>query len=188
MAYRLIPVRAIPPDDQIADVNTDVMYDNLMNKLYLNLSDPAIFVSEDSYRSSMNMRNNFGRMAQALVREGKNESAIMICDRAVEMMTDEVVSYDFFMVPIADAYYAAGATDKGNEITEILFAYAEENLAYYFSFSGGKAEQVDKYQQQYMAFLREIIKLAERHRQSDLQTRAQSLFDEYYQKYVKAIT
>ena len=188
MAYRLIPVRAIPPDDQIADVNTEVMYENLMNKLYLNLSDPSIFVGEDSYRSSMNMRNNFGRIAQALVREGKNESAIKICDRAIEMMTDEVVSYDFFMVPIADAYYAAGATDKGNEIMEILYAYAEENLAYFFSFSGGKAEQIDKYQQQYMAFLREIIKLAERHRQTDLQIRAQSLFDEYYQKYVKAIT
>jgi len=188
MAYRLIPVRAKPPDDQIADVNTDIMFDNLMNKLKLDMTDPDVFIGEDSYRSSMNMRNNYGRLAQALIREGKNDSAIMICDRAVGMMPDEVASFDFFLIPIADAYYAAGATDKGNEITEKLLTYAEVNLAYFFSFTGKKAEKMDRYRQQYMAYLNEITKLVEKHQQKDLQNRVKALFDEYYQKYVKTIT
>jgi tetratricopeptide (TPR) repeat protein len=188
MAYRLIPVRANPPDDQIADVNTAVMFDNMMNRLSLDLSDPDVLISEDSYRSSMNMRNNYGRLAQALIREGRKDSAILICDRALELMPDEVVPFDFFLIPIADAYYAAGADDKGNAIAERLLTYAEENLVYFFSFKGNKAEKMDRYHQQYMAYLQEIMKLLERHQQTDLFQRSKALFDEYYQKYVKGIT
>jgi hypothetical protein len=188
MAYRLIPVKANPPDDQIADVNTEVMFKNLMEKMKLDLSDPDVLISEDTYRSSMNMRNNYGRLAQALVREGRKDSAITVCDKAVEMMPDEVVPFDFFLIPIADAYFAAGETAKGNVIAEQLFAYAEENLAYFFGFSGKKAEKMDRYQQQYMAYLQEIMKLSEKHGLQDLFNRSKALFDEYYQIYVKGIT
>ena len=188
MAYRLIPVKANPPDDQIADVNTGVMFENLMNKMELDMRDPDVLISEDSYRSSMNMRNNYGRLAQALIREGREDSAIMVCNKAVEMMPDEVVPFDFFLIPIADAYFAAGATEKGVRISETLYDYAEENLVYFFGFSGKKAEEIDRYQQQYMAYLQEIMKLAEKHGRQDLFKRSKALFDEYYQIYVKGIT
>ncbi|MEA3478200.1 MAG: UbiA family prenyltransferase, partial [Bacteroidota bacterium] len=188
MAYRLIPVKAEPPDDQIASVNTDVMYDNLMNRFAIGMADPRIFVSEDSYRSSMNLRNNYGRLAQALILEGKQDSAIQVCDRIVEMIPDQSVSYDYFMIPIADAYYATGATDKANAITERLFTYVEQNLQYFFRFSGDKEEQIDRYRQQYLAMVREIMKMTERYEQEDLHDRSKALFDSYYQLYVKAIT
>jgi hypothetical protein len=136
----------------------------------------------------MNMRNNYGRLALALIRQGHQDSAIMVCDKAVEMMPDEVVPFDFFLIPIADAYFAAGATEKGNQISERLYVYAEENLAYFFGFSGSKAEKMDRYQQQYMAYLQEIMKLAEKHGRQDLFNRSKALFDEYYQIYVKGIT
>ena len=63
---------------------------------------------ETNMRMTYNLRNNFARLADALLREGKTDSAIAVLDKCIEVMPDHSIPYNFFMTPIAEAYYRAG--------------------------------------------------------------------------------
>ena len=69
-AYRLVPIkRTAPGNDQPGTVNTDVMYDNMMNKFVFNVTKPGFLVSDDVNRMSITMRNAYARLIDALVRK-----------------------------------------------------------------------------------------------------------------------
>ncbi len=184
MAYRLVPAKIKSPDHQIAAINTNIMYDNLMNKFTLGLSGEQINVNEDNYRASMNMRNIYSRLAKALVMENKPDSAEQVVDRLIEIVPDEAVLYDFFMVPVAEVYYDIGADEKGDAILQRLYEITHQNLQYYFRFTGSNAEKIDMQRQHNLAMIREIYQTAERKGRTEIATEAKSVFDMYYQRYI----
>ena len=53
------------------------MYDNLLNKFeYGNMELPDVYLDETNRRLSYNLRTIFGRLANELVAEGKNDKAV----------------------------------------------------------------------------------------------------------------
>ncbi|MFC1732957.1 protein O-mannosyl-transferase family [candidate division KSB1 bacterium] len=143
MTYRLIPIKTENKGRQIGRINTDILYDNIMNKFkWRSLNDPKIYLSDDNIRMTMNFRNNFGRLAGALIEEGKLDSAIKVCDRCMEVIPDESVPFNYFIMPIAEAYQRAGAADKSYDIIKRMYEITEEELEYYFSYKGDKVKQV----------------------------------------------
>jgi tetratricopeptide (TPR) repeat protein len=160
------------------------MYDNLMNKISIGLKGECININEDNYRAAMNMRNIYSRLAKALILENRNDSAIEVCDRLIEMIPDEAVLYDFFMIPVAEAYYDAGATEKGDAILQRLYELTLQNLENYFGFTGNKAEEIDQSRQHNLAMMREIYQTAEQKGRIEIATEAKSIFDQYYQRYI----
>ncbi|MFC2107355.1 protein O-mannosyl-transferase family [Bacteroidota bacterium] len=184
MAYKLVPARIKSPDHQISAVNTDAMYDNLMNKFTLGLKGEHINVNEDNYRASMNMRNIYSRLAKALILENKLDSAELVADRLIEIVPDEAVLYDFFMVPVAEVYYDCGANEKGDAILQRLYEITKENLQYYFRFTGSKAEKIDQQRQHNLAMMREVYTTAEKEGREEIAKEAKSVFDTYYQRYI----
>ncbi len=184
MTYKLVPAKIKSPDHQVSGVNTDAMYDNLMNDFSIEMKDSTQFMSEENLRAAMNLRNIYGRLAIALVQEGKADSAIRVADRIVEIIPDNVIPYDFFLVPVADAYYKAGATDKGDEILKILMRHTMDELYYFFTFTGKRAEEVDLQRQQKLAMMREISQVAMENRRSGIGNEAGNIFEQYYQRYV----
>lgn len=134
VVYKFIPVVA---DDYIAGlggVDTEASYDILMNKCkWGNLNQPGVYVDRESYRNSMMHKQNFMRLAQALVNKGKNTEAITVADRCLKEFPNEKMSFDYYMLPLAEVYYLAGDTVKANNFVKTLADIYTGNLAYYAS-------------------------------------------------------
>ncbi len=137
MAYRFVP-QYYPSNTQGIDygrVDTDIMYDNLLNKFeYGNMELPDVYLDETNRRLSYNLRTIFGRLANELVAEGKNDKAVEALDFAMEKMPVEKFGYNYFVFGIIDAYYKAGATEKARELTWAFADRLDDELAFYAAF------------------------------------------------------
>ena len=187
MAYRLLPIKTATSGQDIGRIDTDILYKNLMTKFGSGMEDPAIYLNEDNLRSSMNLRSIYGRLARQLVKEGKNDSAILVCDKIMEMIPPESVPYNYFVLGIADSYLAAGATEKGMEILEGMFSITSQNLEYFFRFQGDKAMMVDDMRKHYLSMAHEVKEVARRNQQTEMQTKADQMFNDYYDIYVRQL-
>lgn len=184
LVYRLVPIKTEVNNYQIARINTSIMYDNLMNKFQFgNMKNPSVYLDETNMRMTMNLRNNFGRLAFALIEEGKKDSAVMVCDRCMEEMPHETVPYSFFVLPVAEAYYEAGAIEKGNQIMDILLEGYKDKLKYYFAFTGERAKIIDIDKQRGLGVMQRIADVAEQHNQIEIANKASEIFNNYYSLY-----
>jgi hypothetical protein len=183
LAYRLVPYRAKAFDGQVGKVNTDIMYNNMMNKFkYGNMEDKTIYMDENNLRMTMNLRNNFARLADALIFEGKKDSALKVLDKAITVMPKENIPYNFFVLPIADAYYKLGKIDKGNEImTDLIKTYNQE-LKYYASLRPEFARTLSYETQQAVAVLQRIAYVLKLYKQETLAKEAENTLAIYQGK------
>jgi len=79
----------------------------------LNIEVPEwIYLDENILRMTMNLRSNFGRLAEDLIQAERNEEAINVLDESLRVMPEETVPYNVFMLRYPDIYYRAGAKDK----------------------------------------------------------------------------
>ena len=161
LTYRLVPIKTVNKDGQDGRVDTDVMYDNLMNKfMFGNINKPGVYLDETNVRMTMNIRNNFYRLADALIKEGKNDSAKVVMDYSLEIIPDEKVPYNYFVMPVAEGYYKIGEMEKGNEIYNRMIEIFDEQLNYYFSFTGKRAKTYEFEKQQNLAMLQKMMQVA----------------------------
>ncbi len=158
LTYRLIPVKTKRKDGQIGRINTDILYDNIMNKFkWRSYDDPKIYLSDDNIRMTMNFRNNFARLAEALIQEGKMDSAIAVCDRAFEVLPDKSVPFNIFVMPLADVYQKAGAYDKSNAVFQRLFEISEQDIKYYLSFKREQAKKIRPELEQTLGVMHRLV-------------------------------
>ena len=132
LAYRFVPFLSKSSDGQTGEVATDIMYENIMNKFkWGNLGDSTIYLDETNMRMTLNFKNNFSRLADALIANNDFKRAENVMDKCLEIMPNEAIAYSFFNLPIAEGYYKIGKTDKARAIINILIDIYFEELAYY---------------------------------------------------------
>lgn len=135
-SHRFMPVPAKEYYKGAGGVYIDGSYDLLVNKArWGNLNDPDVTVDPESTRNILFIKQAYMRLAQALVNDGQNEKAIETLDKCLYFFPDEKIPYDIYMAYYPDIYYAAGATEKGDEMVNKMVANAMENLEYYKSLS-----------------------------------------------------
>ncbi|NQU55181.1 MAG: DUF2723 domain-containing protein [Bacteroidetes bacterium] len=135
-AYRFVPIKTAssPQELKFGRVDTDLMYDNLMNKFeWGNMNDPEIYLDENNMRMMTNIRNSFNRLANALIEEGKNEMAIEVVDRCFELVPQDIAYPEYFAMELANSYFTAGAKEKGKAALEQALEMYNDELGYYFS-------------------------------------------------------
>ncbi len=181
LAYRLVPVETKNIDGQTGSINTKVMYDNLMNKFkWGNIQDPHVYLNQDNMRMIMNLRNNFARLANALIIQGKKDSAIAVCDRCIKVMPEKTIPYDYFVLPISETYYKAGKIDKANKITEKLIYKYEQELRYYSLFENEDAEKVKDEVQRALSVIYRINRVTTKYKQDTLIKKSDEILQKYY--------
>ena len=185
LAYRLVPVKYGRGEDrQPKGVNMDAMYDNLMNKFEFSVLEPGIYIDEDNYRMSSTYRSTYASLVRALLSENKLDSAVAVSDRIMEMIPDRVVPLNYFNIIFGEAYFTAGATDKGNPVFDRLLAIQEEQLDYFFSFPEDLWPAVRFDAEQCMAIMHTMARTAEKTGQQEMAQKIQESLDLYYDLYM----
>ncbi|MEQ8625278.1 MAG: DUF2723 domain-containing protein [Vicingaceae bacterium] len=159
MAYRLVPIRKTNNiDNNPGYVNSDILYNRLMNDFHWGGMDTNdIYMDETNRRMTMSLRITFSRLAEKLIEENKNEKALAVVDRAFEVMPEENVPYDVFVMYLAENYYALGEFEKGNAVVSRLADIYEGELLYYLSLEPKFAKTVKGDQQQATAILNRLV-------------------------------
>jgi len=135
LAYRFVPIKTKSAAGQIGRVESDVLYTSLMEKFeYGNMNGENVYMDETNLRLVMNIRNNFSRLADKLISEGDTLRAVKVLDKCINLMPHEKVEYNFFMLPIAESFYACNETEKARAIISIMQNMFEEKLTYYAQF------------------------------------------------------
>ncbi len=126
-AYRLVPYpneNAKANSLEIGSINTDILYDNVMNKFkWGRIYEPDFNVDHyvDRTTKVMDIRGVFHRLADALIKENKIDSAKQVLDKIVKIMPDNKFPYDFFVLPVAEDYFRIGEKDKALAILKQTF-------------------------------------------------------------------
>lgn len=184
MAYRFVPIRTAGKGGQEGRINTTAMFDNMVNKFrFGNMNNPKVYLDETNMRMTLNLRNNFYRLADALLEEGKKDSARIVLDLCIKMIPDESVPYNYFVMPIAEGYYKTGDFIKGNEIYSRMIQIMDEQLDYYFAFHGKTKEKYSFEIEQNLAMLQKLIQVAKKFKQVEISQKAEKVFDLYYSRF-----
>jgi hypothetical protein len=180
LTYRLVPIYSAGETKMgsYGSVNTDILYDNIMNKFrYDGLNNPDLYFDEHHMRSIRNYRSNFVRLADALIQEGKMEKAKKVLDKCMFTLPEETVPYDMFMLFLYEDYYKVGDIDKANELGARLIEIANHDLNYYFS--NGEGSEFYGEKRNGLFTLQEIGNIAERYQQAELTKTARDMFNVY---------
>jgi hypothetical protein len=184
LAYRLVPIRSQSSDGQFGRINTERMYDNLINRFRLDMSDPEVFMGNDHVRMAMNLRNTYGRLALELVKEGDVKRAREVCDRITQAIPDASIPFNFFMIPVAEAYYGCGGKQEADAIMSRLLDITTQDLRYYFRFPARFAQSLDDDKRQALSVLNSVAEVCKRNDSPELGKKAEEALQEYYGVYV----
>ena len=188
LAYRFVPIKNNNSSRHIGSINTDIMYENMMNKFeWGGINDPRVYLNENNMRMLMNFRSNFGRLAKELFIEGKKEKAIEVADYCTELMPNDLVPYNYFNISIAEVYYQAGEKEKGNEIIELMAESSVQELIFYNSLDKDKYNTVSTEAQRSLALLQELIRLVQNQNQPELLKDLEGKFSQFYESYSKGM-
>ncbi|MDD4193494.1 MAG: DUF2723 domain-containing protein, partial [Mangrovibacterium sp.] len=183
-AYRFTPVKSASSGIYFGSVNTSKMYDRMMNRFkWGNMNDPRVYIDENNQRMMMNIRNNFNRLAESLIAEGKKDSAVQVLDHNLELIPHSVVPYNYFSQEIASSYFAAGATEKGKNLMKEIFSTYKEELDYYLALHPKFTVSVDEEIQRILYFMREMSMIAMKYGETEMAKGMTDAFSNYLKKY-----
>ncbi len=134
LTYQLVPVLADTERFYSGEVDSDVMYDNIMNKFrWGGIEENDIYFDENNIRMFSNLRSSFGRLAEKLIKENKRDSALKVLDRCMELFPDHKIPYNNTLISVISAYYHAEAYETADDLVQKLLDKVSVELDYYFS-------------------------------------------------------
>ena len=169
LAYRLVPVKAEPQEQQISGtrVATDIMYNNVMKFSWGGMDTKGAYLDENISRMCTNLRIQMGTLASALITEGKKDKAMKVIDKCLQVMPDENVPYDATIYALVLGYYQLGAMEKANPLAQKLFNLFEANMKYYISL-GRKQVSYSREMRQAQEIMNRLTFLAKSNKQDAL--------------------
>ena len=180
-AYRLVPVRGEDESGLTGSINTRILYERLMNAFrWGNMDDPSVFIDSNTYRTTLILRlgQRFADLADALIVEGKTDSARAVVDRAVKLLPPENFPNDAATAGLAEMYYRAGAPDKGNALVRAYLKDIGSDLTYIISVEKKFGAMMSVEAQRNVSLLGEIRRLAEAYDQDEIVLEISKLIDQ----------
>ncbi|MDP4186422.1 MAG: DUF2723 domain-containing protein [Bacteroidota bacterium] len=185
LAYRIVPIKAASSSQgELGTIDTKIMYNNMINKFrWGGVDNPKVYLDENNLRMLSNFRSNFGRLANALIDQGKKDSARVVLNRCMKIMPNERVPFNYFILPIAEGYYRLKDNGNANKLVEKLLSITESKLRYYFSVPQRLATKLDEEKRLNLYVLKEMGQLAQAYNQKALLARITSCFGQYMNQY-----
>ena len=134
LAYRVIPAETTDNIGYAGGINTEVMYDVMMNKFkWGGIENNKVYIDENCTRMLSNMRHNFSNLATALLLKSKNDSAKMVLDRCLELIPNHRTPFDVYMLSMVDTYYKLNEKEKAQDVAKKILENTYQNLEYFLS-------------------------------------------------------
>jgi hypothetical protein len=134
LAYRVTPIASEGDMFGRGSINTDVMYDNMVNKFkWGGVNTPGVYLDENVQRMLANFRSTFARLALQLIGEGKTDSARIVLDKCNEVVPDHVVPYNVYNILIVESYFRLGDTQKALDMANTLKNNVYQDIDYFLS-------------------------------------------------------
>lgn len=185
LSYRFLPVEAPHAIEGIGGINVERTYDRLVNNArWGRLNEPDVYVDPESRRNAILPRQNYLRLASALIELNRKDSAIRVLDTCQKYFPNSKITYDMYMIPMMEYYYEAGAIEKGNQVAEILYNNFEAELLYYASLESHFQEYYSTETERALQALQHMSTLARRHGQRELSERIRNLVDTMLEKFL----
>jgi len=185
LTYRLTPIKSDNFDGQTGWIDTDILYDRLMNKfVWGNIDKKNVYLDENNLRMTMNFRNIFARLANALLREGKRDSAVKVLDHCMQVMPEKTVPYNVFMLGIIEAYFKAGESKKALDIFQGMRKMTEQELNYFLSLDTKKAQTLSFEARRSMTVYNELARIVRTYSQEKLAKELDDQMSIFYEKFV----
>ena len=182
MAYRLLPLKDPNYDPRSGDdgfVEKDLTYQRLMKVFsYRGLQNPGIFYDENNLRFPANYRDKFARLANAYLANKNVAKAKEVADKALELMPDDAIPYDYYSPQLAAALVAGGEKARADQILDTMTQRSEQMLAYYAT--KPDASLFDDDQRAYLVGLQSVYMAAERIGDKARADKARGLMQQYY--------
>lgn len=179
-AYRLVPIRATDDSGLNGSIHTGILYDRLMNTFrWGNISDPSVFIDSNTYRTSLilRIRERFADLADALIGEGKTDSALSVIDRVTELLPPDKFPNDVVTAGLAEMYYRAGVQEKGNALLRGYINDIGQDLRYIISLEKKFGGMMSDDAERNVSLLGEIRRLAEAYGQAGIVLEINTLID-----------
>jgi len=185
LVYTLVPIRNTVEAPALfvmlphGTVNTDLKWNILMNPEladYSSLYRSNVYYDETARRPLVSYRSNFSRLAFALIAEGKNDSAITVLNKSLELLPSNVLNYDASMIPVSKAYFLAGDTLRGKQVAEQLLNFTEQDFNYYISFDNRRRATLRNEINNTARIVYYLNEVLQTHEQGPLTERCRSLF------------
>ena len=164
-AYRLVPI--LTPYRSAWDIgriDTDVTYPLLKDVFrYGNLAEEGVHADHFTQYNlgASRARESFARGAMQLIREGKEDKALEMLDRGLEVLPSPKIRYsDANTYPFIEGYYTLGEWEKGDDLMQHYLQTLIEYIEYYLQFDGMQANLVGNIVQEKMDSLFELYYLA----------------------------
>ncbi len=161
MAYRLVPIKTTAKSPlEVGHINTDILYDNIMNKFkWGRITNSDVYLDENNLRMFSHIKNNFSRLAEKLVDEGKKDSAIAVLDKCAEVIPESKVPPTYMNIYLAQTYYRAGATEKANALIQSLADDVADKLNYFITLPNEYSNRIANEDRHYLAVAQEILRI-----------------------------
>jgi tetratricopeptide (TPR) repeat protein len=167
LAYRLVPVKVQPQEQQISGtrVATDIMYNNIMKFSWGGMDTKGAYLDENIQRMCTNLRIQLGTLATTLIAEGKKDKAMKVVDKCLQVMPHENVPFDATIYQLVLTYYQLNANDKANALAKQLFNIFESDMNYYISLGGTGAITYGREIRQAQEIMSRLVYMAKTNKQ-----------------------
>lgn len=159
LAYQVVPMAT---KETPQEINTEKMFNNVMNKFkWGGIDKPGVYLDENTLRMCKTTRSAvFGRLAGALINEGKDDKALQVLDYAMKVMPAENVPLDYSALQFGELYYLLGQQEKAEAIYDAIAQDALQNLNWFFRLKPNQFGSVMADVRHNIALLQEIVRVS----------------------------
>lgn len=176
LAYQIVPEKS----GTMGTVNTDVMYDNMVNKfLWGGIENPKVYLDENNRRMCRTMRMMFVNLIDALIAEGKNEMALTALEFCMKQIPGYQIPYDYTSMALAQAYFDLDKPQEGTALSEMIAKRSLDNLRWYFDLQPHLLPSVLSDAGHNLAVVQNVMEILRYGAQEELADQYQKEFDRY---------
>lgn len=178
LAYQIVPKNANKA------VNTEKMYDNVMNKFkWGGVDKPGVYIDENVMRMCKSYRMMlFNKLAEALVSEGKKDKALAVLDKSMQVLPPENVPLDYTALATAELYYMLGQNQKAEDIYTVIADNAMRNVNWIFRLRPAQMATAIGDLEQNLAILQQVLLVSKKYN-PEFGKKYQEEFDNYRMAY-----
>ena len=162
LAHQIVPMDT---KNNLNSVNTEKMYDNLMNKFkWGGVDKPGTYIDEQTMRMCKSYRVFlFGKLSSVLIAEGDIEKAKAVLDKAMQVLPVENIPLDYSALSLAENYYAVAEQAKAEEIYTGIAENALRNLRWYFRLSPSQFRSISDQISNNLYTLNEVMRASQKY-------------------------